>query len=402
MWRQQQLGMALFAAGGLAAVSGAALSMRTQHLRAAAGRVQVVCICIFGMPALLLNPILDVATKALWLFPLLGSFLNLLTCGEVTHEYVEPPSVHLPEAGFVNTHGSLRRLRWSAKQRFYMAFYVFMIFWVLEIAAALSRFSVAYAVEHWYFTPYSDRTGFGSNGPPEMRRRRKVGVWQCIFFRGYVVGLAFHLGSFSFGALVLAPLRPVKPLLAWVAQQVREKQQNQVCEAIGCVCAECFACFDRVVLCAGEDAYMDIAMNSTGFCASSRHTHELFRRETASLALLSGMWPIFLFGGVGLITSCSVGIIHVIISNTASAATATSSHAAQDSSQTLVFFATTATAFIVTLGFVNLVDTVSGTMLYCWALEARRLREKGGVMPQGNGPQFAPARLYKLIAEGES
>merc|ERR1712050_804057 len=103
-------------------------------------------------------------------------------------------------------------------------------------------FAAAYAVVQWYYAPYV-------NG-------RKSGVPCCAICRGYLVGLVFHLGSLTFGAILVAVVGFIRAVIAAFVDASKDTG-NGICACCGKICLCCVDCFKRCLEFINKTAYMD-------------------------------------------------------------------------------------------------------------------------------------------------
>eukprot|EP00418_Pyrodinium_bahamense_P042562 CAMPEP_0179199888 /NCGR_PEP_ID=MMETSP0796-20121207/99456_1 /TAXON_ID=73915 /ORGANISM="Pyrodinium bahamense, Strain pbaha01" /LENGTH=106 /DNA_ID=CAMNT_0020904401 /DNA_START=104 /DNA_END=424 /DNA_ORIENTATION=+ len=81
--------------------------------------------------------------------------------------------------------GLTRSPEFSNESKCLVAYYLFGMFWLLELGNTVSQFVISYAVLLWYYTPKPKGSG------PHVA-----------LVRGLVVGVAFHLGTLALGALL--------------------------------------------------------------------------------------------------------------------------------------------------------------------------------------------------------
>merc|ERR1712190_639849 len=122
---------------------------------------------------------------------------------------------------------------------------------------AISLFVIAYTVELWYFKA-------GASG----------GAACCGLCRAYCVGIEHHLGTLVCGAFLISTLRFARIVVGIFARQASDTG-NPVGECLGFFCSCIVNCFQRWLEHVNKNAYMDVAMNSTGFCVAARHALEV-------------------------------------------------------------------------------------------------------------------------------
>lgn len=185
---------------------------KRESINTAAECVEKACECIFGVPSLILEPVLALLGRVALFIPLLFGLLLLLSCGNVTD------SIDLTKQTFFEFNLPLKLL---------IVYYVFMMSWIMELCTAVSQFVVAYTVQLWWFV--DDRRG-------GHQRRAAWGV-----IHGYCVALEHHLGTLLYGSLVIKLTRPVRMIIGPVAHAAEEKN-NPLSACVGEICCCCVDC----------------------------------------------------------------------------------------------------------------------------------------------------------------
>jgi len=348
-------------------------------LEVAIGCVEAACECMFDMPTLLLEPAFTLVSKTFWMIIMLSGFAWLLSCGQVQHtslgDYVPAPT------GGADIGGLTRSFTYTEEERYYILYYIFMIFWVLEICTALAQFCLAYAVQLWYFCPYDETLSHKQDIP---------------FFplcKGYRVGLMWHLGSLAFGAFLVAVLRLVRLILGYLAKQA-DKDGNAATACVLKVLMCCVDCFKRFVEFLNKNAYMDIAITSSHFCTAAKNAFFLIIKEFPAIAILNGACFVFQLAGMGAITAGGVYLVWIIITTLDTFTLESSEYFVQDPVTVAVVAGVICAS--VAYGFMVVFDMVADTMLYCFATEKKR-RQKGGWYDEDQ--HFAPHTLAGLLQD---
>eukprot|EP00927_Polykrikos_kofoidii_P053095 TRINITY_DN4728_c0_g1_i1.p1 TRINITY_DN4728_c0_g1~~TRINITY_DN4728_c0_g1_i1.p1 ORF type:complete len:664 (+),score=86.66 TRINITY_DN4728_c0_g1_i1:55-2046(+) len=339
--------------------------------------IQAACECIFDMPTLLLQPLFSLIIHGFWTALMLSGFFYLVSCGNVTQtslqEYVAGYDV-----GSANISGISRSFTFSQDQLEMLAYYIFMMMWVSEICNSFSQFVLAYAVQIWYFTPYDE------DGDKET-------PW-CPLCRGYRIGLMYHLGTLTFGALLIAILRFIRLILGQLAKQANESgNKAAACAAKACICV--VTCFEKCLKFLNKNAYMDVAITSSDFCTAARRAMKVIAENVATIAILNGATWVFFFAGIGAITSAGAYLTWLLVTDVPYFNDPTQDHYVANPVMTTIVAGIISAA--IAWAFMIVFDTVSDTVLYCYATEYRR-RQKGEI---GEGVQFAPPKLDELVRE---
>eukprot|EP00746_Dinoflagellata_sp_MGD_P036761 gnl/MRDRNA2_/MRDRNA2_18831_c0_seq1.p1 gnl/MRDRNA2_/MRDRNA2_18831_c0~~gnl/MRDRNA2_/MRDRNA2_18831_c0_seq1.p1 ORF type:complete len:621 (+),score=113.99 gnl/MRDRNA2_/MRDRNA2_18831_c0_seq1:3-1865(+) len=329
----------------------------------AIGCVEAACECMFSMPTLLLEPFFTLTVKLASLSLLLWGFFQLISCGQIQKGTLN--------AGVASVGGLSRSFVYKEEELYYILYYIFGIFWVMEIMTALAQFTLCYSVVLWYFVPKDES---GSKEAPSFP-----------LCRGYCVGVRFHLGSLAFGALLVAILRLIRAILGYLAKQAKD-QENAAgeCAAKACMC--CVDCFKRFIEFLNKNAYIDMAINSNGYCTSAYNAFQTIMNNMSSIAILNGACWVFQLAGFGAITSAGVYLTWLCITTREEFTSKESAHYIHE--PVVVCVAAGIICGIIAAAFMIVFDTVADTMLYCFAIDSKRKDKE---------VEYAPDSLKALV-----
>lgn len=197
--------------------------------------------------------------------------------------------------------GDLYCLEWTSQVQWLgLAYILFVTFWVVNFKHALSHFATSFAVYKWFFVREDPLTG---------RKMPHHGGHHCCDFRltarGVFTGLARNPGSLAFGALLVSIARIGRFLLWWVFKKEEQRDMNPVgrCAAR---CLNCLAgCMERCIEFVTEHAYVEVAIQSKGFCASARKAMALTIEKPALFALVGRVAGVIRCMGVVLVVAIS-------------------------------------------------------------------------------------------------
>lgn len=254
---------------------------------AAAGCAEVASEAVFTMPsALLLLPLLQAASKGALLCVVLQDLFWLLSMGKISSSKL---IIYGEEVG-----GLSRSFAWTGAEKGMLFGYAFGSCWLLEAWSALGDFVVSYCAALWFFCPKDPETG--AKEPP------RGGI---PLTRALCVGLGFHLGTLVTGGLLIGLSRLLRAPLALLKRQARGGKNpvaRCLAEALGC----CLECYDSSLGPLAPQAYIDVAIRSTHFCAAGHHWFSTMAAEVGggveSLEGASGMFGVVcttLIGGIG-------------------------------------------------------------------------------------------------------
>jgi hypothetical protein len=329
--------------------------------------VEEACNTMFAMPSLLLQPALEVAVKVVVLGTLLYGFGWLLSVGEI----------HKSTAtiGGQKINGVHRTFTYTEDEIKYILYYILGMFWVDEIFTAMGQFVISYSVVLYYFCPKDE------NG------RKQAPTFPL--FRGYGIGLFFHLGTIAFGAAILAIIRIISLILSYIAKQA-DKDGNAVLAAVAKCLVCCIQCFKKFIEFLNKNAYMDVAIRSTSFCTAARNAIKMIMQEAALMALLNGACFVFQIAGLGLIAGLGGWVSHKVV-------TSHDHYTANDSpgyvdNPMAVSVAGFLIAFTIGYPFMLTFDQCADTLLYCFVVDKTR--------PTGH--DYCPDKLRQLIDDNSS
>mmetsp|Transcript_148650 Transcript_148650/g.276974 ORF Transcript_148650/g.276974 Transcript_148650/m.276974 type:complete len:654 (-) Transcript_148650:180-2141(-) len=345
-------------------------------IQTAIGCVEAACECMFALPTLILEPFINLIFQLGLLAFLLAGFALLISCGDIQ-------KLTLQEAAAISFPGSsmggvLRSFEWSDEEAYYLLYYLFMIFWCMELMSALGQFVVSYAVQLWYFTPIEDGV--------------KEDVPSCAIFKGYCKGIFYHLGSLAFGSLIVALLQIFRVILGLIQKQTKAAAGDN--KVVGCClkcCQCCLWCFEKFIKFLNKNAYMDIAITSSNFCVAARRAMRVIIENAAAIAILNGATKVIEWLGLCAIVTGCVFLSYTMVTTIAPFNDETNEHYVEAPT----FFAVICgfVAAVIARAFTSVFDTTADSVLYCFAVDCER-RDKGDIQPH---EKFAPPKLAQVI-----
>jgi len=283
---------------------------------------------IWRMPVLLLSPLVKAFVKCGVLIVLAAGFVHLLSTGE--------------------TSGIGRDKHWSfsGEQKLMLASYVFISFWLLAFISALYQFSIAHAVGQYYMA--SNATG---------TKETKC----CAVFEGVYVGLRYHGGSLAFGSAVIAALEFIQRILEW-AEKKSQLEHNQVLTCIlSCILCAC-RCLEGIIQFINKNAYIDIAITSSGFCTAVQNVMHIIVDHGAAMAILNGATFIFQIVGLASITA-TCGLLSAYLLTGDKYSNSASEDYIENPGYAIALCCVL--AFVVAWAFMSIFDMASDTLLIC-------------------------------------
>jgi len=140
---------------------------------------------------------------------------------------------------------------------------------------------------------------------------------------------------------------------------------------------------------------MDVAINSSDFCHAARRAMRVIVEQAATIAILNGATWIFFIAGLGTITAAGAYITFIAVKGLPYFSDAEKYPATYVAEPVPVTVAAGIISAIIAWSFLIVFDTVSDTVLYCFAIEKKR---RGMRPPQiDTNYEYAPATLNALI-----
>jgi len=319
-------------------------------IETACGCIEASCECLIQEPTLLIEPFLALIIKVGTLSVMALGFTAVASTGEVK---------------LTGDSGIRRDITWSNEEYAYMSFYIFIFVWMMEMASASSQYVLAWTTQMWYFTPYV-------NDHKEDRM-------PCGVLEGYFNLIRYHLGTVALGSLLIAYCRLVRIALGALVEASR-MEGNPVAKLLSTCCFCCVSCFERFLESLNKNAYMDVAVTSSSFCAAAGRAMDLLTTEVPAVKALNGTQFIFQICGVGLITCSTCWSMMAALSSFQMFSEYSSPYYV--SNRIGVCVVVGAQAVFIALCFMHVFDTVGDTILYCFASETRR---RGKVDPKAYG-----------------
>lgn len=347
--------------------------------------IQATSEALMDMPTLLFEPVITQSIRAVVMTMMAVGFLQLVSVGQMSTMTIEEFAV----LGAGGLNGVLRSFSYQEDDYYYLAYYVFMIFWVLCLSTALSQFALAYAVQHWYFEPLKNSAG-------ENDEHGSKHIDCCPIFAGYCVGLKKHLGSVAFGSFLIAVLMMVKLVLKFIAKQVSD-DGNQAAKAAASCMICCVHCFQKCLEFLNKNAYMDIAVNSSSFCFGAKNALKIILNNLPEIAILNGSCFVFEVAGVGAISGFCTLSAYIAIQNVDFWSNPENEKHISD--PLIILIVVGIIGALIGYAFMSVFDMCADTILYCFVIEQKR-RDAG--FYDGSDEIFTPDSLVELVNYGKA
>jgi len=297
-----------------------------KRLRSSVGHIRATCECLLQEPSLLLQPFLDLSLRIGLLAGVARGLALLVSCGTVGEL------------------GLRKRFEHTEMPYFCIAYYLFMVLWLFEVCTALSQYSLAWVTQTWYFAPYEHGA--------------KVGVPRLGILHAWRSALRYHLGTVIFGALVIMLFRLPRLLFARLASCRRGGSSGLLARLRSLK----------------KDAYMDVALNSSGFCAAASSSFDVASKHHNTIVMISLSQWLFVFIGYAVITSAGVFSSLVLVRSISLYTDSDSALYIEEPG--LLAAAAGVASFGIAVSWMTVFDTVGDTILYCFSMDQGRKEQR--------------------------
>lgn len=145
---------------------------------------------------------------------------------------------------------------------------IFCLFWTFQFISSMGEIIIALSVSKWYFT------------------RDKSTIGNSTVVQSLCSACFYHVGTAAFGSLVLAIVRFLRAILAYVQKQAKDAD-NKLAEILLCGCACCMWCLDNFLRFLNKNAYIQTAIFGYGFCRSATEAFYLIARNAGKIGALT-------------------------------------------------------------------------------------------------------------------
>lgn len=294
---------------------------------------------LFAMPCMLLMPVFEILIKVVIFSILMYFFAYLVSAGEMdTKTYAS--------VGGTEVNGLRRHFKHDDKEKGFIWFFIFGMFWFMELANAMGQFAISFSVVGWYYTP-----------------KPKNHNW-CGLVWGYIYGCTFHLGTLAFGSFIIALCRWLR--LVMTVLERTEGEGNPVAKCIAKILICCITCFEKFFKMINKNAYIDVCITSNNFCGAAGDVMQFLAGHAPEILILNGACFVFCAGGVTLISGLTGFLTYYLVTGQSRWTDEASPHHVE--SPAFVVAVATIIAIFVSYAFMVIFDHTADTLLYtyCW------------------------------------
>jgi len=240
--------------------------------------------CMFGMPIIILYPILQVTGFVLFMVPWVAYVLYTASMG--TYKVIDTGTFQTKVYEF------------SKEQKYMFLFFIFCFYWTSEFIIALGQITVALCASTWYFTPHANKSDVGNS---TVIKSAGKALW-------------YHSGTAAFGSLVIAIVKTIRAVLAYL-QAKAQKSGNKIAEAVLCCCQCCMWCLEKCLKFLSKNAYIMTAISSYSFCEAAKEAFTLIATNVARMASVGIVSEILLFVLKIFVSLGTVALSYILMDN---------------------------------------------------------------------------------------
>ena len=234
--------------------------------------IKVVALAATALESMLLlifTPLLNVTGLAVFLVPCLLYAFNVASNGSFTTQYYTYTNPITKIATQIPIGMTYSLDSTTAGEQLWFLFFCFL--WTANFIAGIGSLVIAVAVATWYFTPFDQRSGVGS----------QTVCW------AYGTVLRFHMGTAAFGGLIIALVQFARWVALYVEKHCKSVQGNPVARVIFCCVDCCLCCLEKCLKFVSKQAYIQTAIHGSNFCTGAKDAFFTIARNIFSIGAVS-------------------------------------------------------------------------------------------------------------------
>ena len=195
----------------------------------------------------------------------------------------------------------IANIKWEDQTWYMMWYFLFGLFWCVAFFICLQQFIIAAMVCMWYFSGQGSEM---SDQPGSVSMFTAIG-WGCWY----------HLGSIAFGSFLIALITMIRVVFEYLVKQYESvgNKENPVYKAVSC-CIRCILwCLDKYVKFITKNAYIQIALHNSNFCAAAWESFYLIIRHAGRFGSAAIIGWIMMMLGKGTIMAASAYLTILIV-----------------------------------------------------------------------------------------
>jgi len=236
------------------------------------------------MPILTGFPLLQVLGVAVFFIPWIFYSLYLASSGDVK---VVTEDVNGQQVSY-------REFEYTSNMRYAGLYMLFIWFWTTQFVVACGQLIIAMAIATWYFN--RNKTEIGNSTAIACIRR----------------GLYYHMGTAAFGSLIIAIIKTIRAILAYLQNKARKSKSKVAQAVLGCLQC-CMWCIEKCMRFLNKNAYIQTAIFGYDFCKAARQAFFLILRNVARIMAVGMVSEIVTWLGKLLVPSVTVFLAYLAL-----------------------------------------------------------------------------------------
>merc|ERR1712072_334164 len=252
------------------------------RIKLAIGCISEAARCIKDQPSMNLFPGFQFVLNLIFLIFWISGCMFIAASGDI-----EPKTISIPTgASSVSLTGVAKKVTLSNQLWLMSWFWLFGYFWVTQFIAALGEMVLAGAAASWYF-----RT--------EEMQKEPI---KKPLLKSFKRALKYHLGSIAFGSLIIAIIKFIRAVVAYVQAKCNKAAGKagaigKLVKVVLCAIQCCIWCMEKCMKFINRNAYILIAIHGISFCTAAKRAFFLILRNIARIGAVALLSTIFLFLG---------------------------------------------------------------------------------------------------------
>uniref|UniRef100_A0A7S4TAG2 Choline transporter-like protein n=2 Tax=Ditylum brightwellii TaxID=49249 RepID=A0A7S4TAG2_9STRA len=179
---------------------------------------------------------------------------------------------------------------YSQNTKYAGLYMLFVWFWTSQFIVAIGQLVVSISTAMWYFT------------------KNKIGVGNGTFFKALILTLMYHLGTAAFGSLIIAIIKTIRAMFAYIQRKLSSKPGSKTVQIILRVIQCCLWCIEKCMKFINKNAYIQTAIFGYSFCKASRMAFFLILRNVLRISAVSLVSDfVLLIGKLFIVVTSTIG-----------------------------------------------------------------------------------------------
>lgn len=254
--------------------------------------------------------------------------------------------------------------------QYMLLYHLFGLLWTAQFIIGFSYTTIAMVVSEFYW-----KRGEGKLVDAPVPRAMKN-------------TLVYHLGSIALGAFIVAVIQFIRLIIKYIESKCKElKEKNTLVKFAFCCVNCCLACVECVMKYINRNAYIMVAVEGKGYCASAIRAITLIMNNILRVAAVNMIGDLILFLGKLAIALGSGALAFLMLEDEAYK---TGEH--KVSSPLLIVILCIFAGYLIASVFMAVVEMAIDTVLLAFCLDCEK---------HGGNPAFAPPLLMDAMGTAD-